>query len=86
MSELLIYTSISKGSIMANDTKVTLCTGGEGEHTASISKIIIPDLWHIARAVRACDGIMYRDKSADQILEVWHLAHDLKNHIREECP
>lgn len=34
----------------------------------------IPDLWHIAEGLRTQLG----GKAADEVLEVWHMAHDLK--------
>lgn len=42
----------------------------------------IPDLWHIAGMIR--DGEMYQDQdqrsaTADAILQVWNMAHDLKS-------
>lgn len=68
---------------MANDTKVTISKGGEGEETEEISKINIPDLWHIAETIRGKDSICFKDEAADRILEVWKLAHDFKRHIQE---
>lgn len=56
--------------------KVTLSKGGTMERTVEVSEIIIPDLWHIA--------LNQESKEAkDAILEVWHIAHDLKRHIEE---
>lgn len=44
----------------------------------------IPDLWHIARAVRGGNVMQNRHNAADMILEVWHIAHHLKDAITEE--
>lgn len=83
MSELLNYTPISKGSIMANDTKVTLSKGGSKERTLPISQVHIPDLWHIAEKIRT-DGLNPPGtECAGLILEVWNLCHDFKRHIQE---
>lgn len=40
----------------------------------------IPDLWHIAEGVRKQAG----GKAADAILEVWHMAHDMKDAITNQ--
>lgn len=68
---------------MSTETKVTLSKGGTGKGTKSISKIIIPDLWHIAQGIRCGSLKAANPESADLILECWHLAHDFKRHIQE---
>ena len=40
----------------------------------------IPDLWHIAQYLASKD----RKHASDAVLEVWHMAHDLKDAITEE--
>ena len=40
----------------------------------------IPDLWHIAEGVRKQAG----GKAGDAILEVWHMAHDMKDAITNQ--
>lgn len=57
-------------------SKVTLRKGGTGVKTVDIRSVHIPDLWHIAQA-------QPDPKAKEAILEVWHLAHDFKNHILE---
>lgn len=58
--------------------QIVLCKGGTMERTVEVSKIVIPDLWHIAH-LPELDGYTQGGKSAkDLILECWHLAHDLK--------
>ena len=62
---------------MANNTKVTMNKGGTHEKVVEISKIQIPDLFNFA--------IQFKKKNRDigkAILELWSLAHDLKNHIQ----
>jgi len=68
---------------MAKKTLVTLSKGGTKERTVPVSEIEIPDMWHISQAVRRTQEIALSQKAADLILEVWHLAHDLKKHIEE---
>lgn len=60
---------------------VTLSKGGKGERSVDASKIEIPDLWHLAQSQDS-----QQDREA--ILEVWHLAHDLRTHIiaSADCP
>jgi hypothetical protein len=54
-------------------TKIIRCPDGEGRTEVDIEKVHIPDLWHIAMSLP--------DIHQKQILEVWHLAHDLKRNI-----
>lgn len=43
-----------------------------------LSRVQIPDLWHIALAVKDDELDPDRaEQAGDLILEVWHLAHDL---------
>ena len=55
---------------------ITLAKGGIKERTVPVSGLEIPDLWHVARR---CTDVQDRE----MILECWHLAHDLKRHIKE---
>ncbi len=59
------------------DPKITMHKGGTAEKTVNASQIVIPDLWHIAQSQPDSE-----DKKS--ILEVWHLAHELLKHIRNE--
>ena len=68
---------------MANDAKVTLNKGGTGEKVVSISEVSIPDLWHIANAIREHGKVADGPGCAELILECWSRAHDLKRHIQE---
>jgi len=67
---------------MANETKVTLNKGGTKEMTVPISQVRIPNLWHIAEAIRKNGKVADGPGCAKLILECWNLAHDLKNHIQ----
>jgi hypothetical protein len=61
---------------MTTETLVTLNRGGTKERTERAGALQIPDLWHIAMTLDE------PDRAA--VLEVWHLAADLKTHIIEE--
>ena len=54
-------------------TQVTLSKGGTAEQTVDAASIDIPDLWFITQRLDEADQ--------DVILKVWHIAHDLKQHI-----
>ena len=68
---------------MSNETKVTLSKGGTGEKTKTISQVNIPDLWHIAEAIRKNGKVADGPGCAELILECWSRAHDFKRHIQE---
>jgi len=40
----------------------------------------IPDLWHVAQYLASKD----RKEASDAVLEVWHMAHDLKAVIEKQ--
>ncbi len=75
---------------MSIETKVLL-EKGTGK-TASAGEIEIPDLWHIAMALKdvaagrrrmiGVDSVALSSQ-ADAILKCWHTAHALKQHIIE---
>lgn len=59
--------------------------GGGGERRTEIKDIEVPDLWHIA--MRSMELGNTQDEK--QILECWHLAHDMKKalqHIDKVLP
>lgn len=56
--------------------QITLSKGGTKERTVDVEKIQVPDLWHIAMDQ---DDVNARE----QILQTWHLAHDLLRVLRE---
>ncbi len=56
-------------------TSITLSKGGSKERTVCLQALEIPDLWHVAKS-----GYCLRDDDRDKVLEVWHIAHDLKRH------
>jgi hypothetical protein len=52
--------------------KITLSKGGTNERKIEVSKIKVPDLWHVALAQE-------HKEWKEAILECWHLAHDLRD-------
>lgn len=50
-------------------SKVTLSKGGTKERKVKLSALEIPDLW--------------RTDSPEKVMEVWHIAHDLKRELWE---
>lgn len=68
---------------MAWNTKVTLFKGGTREKTLPISHVCIPNLWHIAEAIRTNGKVADGPGCAKIILEAWHIAGALRRHIEE---
>ena len=64
--------------------QITLNPGYPSERTVDIFTVQVPDLWHLAQALK--NGPITRSKAVqaragDDILELWHLAHALKRYI-----
>lgn len=68
---------------MSEQTLVTLSKRGTAERTTPISKVVIPDLYQMAQNIRGNRSVEHRELVADRMLECWHLAHDLKHHIKD---
>ena len=67
------------------DPTFTRSKGGTAEREEPINGITVPDLWHLAQALK--DGKLTRNKTilakaAEEVLECWHLAHDMKRHLQ----
>jgi hypothetical protein len=63
------------------DPTFTRATGAK----EPIDGITVPDLWHLVQALE--DGTLTRNKTilakaAEEVLECWHLAHDMKRHLQ----
>ena len=58
------------------NTTVVLAKGGTDERIVEVREIVIPDLWHIANRLPADER--------DAVLETWHLAHNLLDHLKDE--
>ena len=58
----------------------TIIRNAEGtkRRLIEIDKIQVPDLWHVAMYVKDQGDTQW----ADQILDCWHLAHDLITNIQ----
>ena len=73
----------------ANQTDPTLtrAKGGTGEYEEPINGITVPNLWHLAQALK--NGTLTGNKKvlaqfAEDVLECRHLAHDMKRHIQSQ--
>jgi len=70
---------------MSMEETIVRSRGGTLERIEFIADIDVPDLWHIAMAVK--DGTPIpkekREMLSNMILDTWHIAHDLKRHIEE---
>ena len=67
--------------------QITLNPGYPSERTVDIFTVQVPDLWHLAQALK--NGPITRSKAVqaragDDILELWQLAHELKRYIQEQ--
>ncbi len=57
----------------------TRAQGGTAQREEPISDIQIPDCWHAAETLRS----LGYEAAANAVLETWHLAHDLRNHVQK---
>ena len=55
-------------------TIITRAKGGTAERQVKAYNVTIPDLWHIAQRLP--------EPQRSEVLEAWHLAHDLLDHIQ----
>lgn len=68
---------------MSNKTEVTLFRGGAEERTLPAEEIVIPDLWDISEAIRQGVGFTNPEVRANAIVECWHIAGALLQHIKD---
>lgn len=66
---------------MSSETKVTLFRGGTKQLTLEAGKVIIPDLWHIAEAIRQGKKLKNKTACCEAILNCWHICGALREHI-----
>ena len=59
---------------------ITRAKGGTKERKVAVDKIVIPDLWEIVYSPQHCD---MNTKHREQILDCWHLCHDLLRAVKE---
>ena len=57
---------------------ITRSKGGSKEREVKFKDIQVPDVCHIAMRCLKMDSY-----EQEMVLELWHLCHDLKQHIRE---
>ena len=69
---------------MSLKTQITLSKGGTHEHALPLSKIQIPDLWHIAELIRTSKEPWAGSGTADRVIQCWALTHDLHRHIADQ--
>jgi hypothetical protein len=58
-----------------NEPVIVRAPGGTARREVRLSELRVPDLWHLAMRLEG------RDRA--EVLDVWHLCHDLIRHIRE---
>lgn len=61
-----------------------IVSGHKNARGVAISRIRIPDLWHLARALMGAtdkDGRRFGAAERDAVLKTWHIAHQLHRHI-----
>lgn len=70
---------------MAEETTVELAKNGTDARVIFAKDIEIKDLWHLAMAIRKGEFTVWSEKQreefSDDILDIWALAHHLKDHI-----
>ena len=60
-----------------NAVPIVLCKGGTGEKVVDLTTHRVDDLWHIAGRIKDKDD-------REKVLEVWRLAHTLRDYILSE--
>ena len=55
--------------------KIVLAPKGTARQVMPLEEIQVPDMWHLAMALQ--DDDTYQKRASEQILECWHLCHDL---------
>lgn len=65
---------------MFDPAVVTLSEGGTKERKVKVDEIQINDLWHVSQLKSRPLSKIERVR----IIEVWHLAHDLRKHAQRQ--
>ncbi len=60
--------------------EIVRAEGAGGERKVDLAEYRVPDLWHVAQRAKATLG----EEDGELILDVWHLAHDLRKHILKQ--
>lgn len=85
-----VYRQENDGSTTLDTTRHTMVRSPDGENRrrVELSTVTVPDLWHIAIALKEGRGRNIPQaaqvRAGDAILEAWHLAHDLLENLRAE--
>lgn len=58
--------------------RIVRSPAGIDRRIVDVESIEIPDLWHYASFLRSCGY----STAADQVLEMWYLAHDMLGALR----
>ena len=56
---------------------ITFYKGGDDEHTLTADEVKIPNMWHVAQRLQKA----FNGADAELVLEIWRVAHALRNHI-----
>ena len=62
---------------------ITQAKGGTAERQVDVATLQVPDLWHIAIALKQGKADNLTPAAGDVVLNCWSLCHDLLKHIRE---
>lgn len=54
--------------------------GGVDPQLVDVDEIRVPDIWHTMQRLRDWPSVV-SEEEVDEILETWHLCHDLKKHV-----
>lgn len=58
---------------------ITRAKGGDDECVVQLADVTVPDLWHVVMYLDATGALLAKA----EILDCWHLAHDLLRTLRE---
>lgn len=59
--------------------KIIRNPNGSARHEVDVNDIVVPDLWHVAMWLRR----QGETEASAEVLETWHLCHDLLNVLKE---
>ena len=73
------------GCVSPSGRKITFAAGGTLRITVDLSRVTIPDFWHMA--MQMCDGTVepaQQKIDGAAVLRLWDLAHDLLRHAQHQ--
>ena len=71
--------------------QVVRAKGAKKQHIQHVDEIKVPDMWHLySQMLDAIEDpagkpVLVDQAKAEQLLETWHLCHDLLNHLKRVC-